>query len=345
MIDFRYHLVSIIAVFFALAAGIVLGAGPLGETVDDTLTDQTATLREENRDLREQLSSTEADQEYQERFLEEVTPRLVGNQLDGQNVGVVAMPGAEEDTVAGVRDALVSAGATADLTVRIEPAWTNPDSETVLDELATEYVTSGTTLPEDGDGYDRGAAVLADALMASSNEESGGPGADETVGTEVVTAFQESEMLQLEQDASVAPSLVVFVAGSVSGDDAEDRLGRLAALAARMDATGAGSVGAGPASTADGGLLTAIRDDGEASEAVSTVDSADLPSGRAAVVFALSEQLDGSSGHYGVVGDTDGALPPVPEQAPTSSGDNSAGSDDSGDEEDPSNDDAPDGNG
>ncbi|NIS33816.1 MAG: copper transporter, partial [Actinobacteria bacterium] len=31
MIDFRYHLVSIIAVFFALAVGIVLGAGPLGD--------------------------------------------------------------------------------------------------------------------------------------------------------------------------------------------------------------------------------------------------------------------------------------------------------------------------
>ena len=32
MIDFRYHLVSLISVFLALAVGIALGAGPLKET-------------------------------------------------------------------------------------------------------------------------------------------------------------------------------------------------------------------------------------------------------------------------------------------------------------------------
>ena len=29
MIDFRYHIVSIVAIFFALGAGVVLGSGPL----------------------------------------------------------------------------------------------------------------------------------------------------------------------------------------------------------------------------------------------------------------------------------------------------------------------------
>ena len=35
MIDFRYHLVSLISVFLALAVGIVLGAGPLREHPGD----------------------------------------------------------------------------------------------------------------------------------------------------------------------------------------------------------------------------------------------------------------------------------------------------------------------
>lgn len=317
MIDFRYHLVSIIAVFFALAAGIVLGAGPLGETVDDTLADQTATLREENRNLREQLSATEADQAYQERFLEEVTPRLVGGQLEGAGVAVIALPGAEDDTVEGVREALSSAGATAELTVRIEPSWTDPDSEAVLDELASELVSSGTELPQEATGFERGAVVLAAALMAQPVGEPGQTGAHETVDTAAMTAFEESELIQLQQDASVAPTLAVLVAGSVSGDDAEDRLDRLTSLVGQIDAAGAGSVAAGPAATAESGLLASIRDGGDIAEAVSTVDSADLPSGRAAVVFALSEQAEGSTGHYGVVGETDGALPPVPDAAPT----------------------------
>ncbi|MDU2059289.1 MAG: copper transporter, partial [Dermabacter sp.] len=38
MIDFRYHLVSLVAVFLALAIGIVLGAGPLRDGVGQTLT-------------------------------------------------------------------------------------------------------------------------------------------------------------------------------------------------------------------------------------------------------------------------------------------------------------------
>ncbi|PSL03532.1 copper transport outer membrane protein MctB [Haloactinopolyspora alba] len=329
MIDFRYHLVSIIAVFFALAAGIVLGAGPLGETVDDTLADQTATLRDENRQLREDLAQSKADQEYQERFVDAVTPRLVNGELEGSNVAVVALPGAEDETVTAVRDVLTSAGATAELTVRIEPSWTDPDSEAVLDELATELVSSGTELPADADGFGRGATVLAAALMAPPVEEGSPTGAHETVDTATVTAFEESELIQLEQDASVAPSMAVLIAGSVSGDDAEQRLNRLAGLSARIDAVGQGAVVAGPAAIAESGLLSSMRD-GDVADDVSTVDSVDLPSGRAAVVFALSEQASGETGNYGVVGETDGVLPPVPDTAPTDGATGSAEGNDAG---------------
>lgn len=42
MIDFRYHLVSIISIFLALAVGIVLGAGPLQGNLGSQLTDQVS---------------------------------------------------------------------------------------------------------------------------------------------------------------------------------------------------------------------------------------------------------------------------------------------------------------
>jgi hypothetical protein len=314
VIDFRYHLVSIIAVFFALAAGIVLGAGPLGDTVDNTLAEQTSTLRHENRDLREQLDGNKNEQEYQQHFIDDVTPRLVAGQLAGQNVGIIALPGADDEIVATVRDVIVQAGATADLTVRIEPTWTDPDSEPVLDELASQLVTSGTALPEDADGFQRGATVLAAALMAKP-VDTGSHRSHETIDTATVAAFEDSDLIKLEHDASVAPTLAVLVAGSVSGDDSEDRLSRLSELAVSIDTAGAGTVTTGAASTAKAGLIAAIRHGGDVAKAVSTVDSADLPSGRAGVVFALTEQERRHAGHYGVVGDTDGALPTIP--APT----------------------------
>jgi hypothetical protein len=69
-------------------------------------------------------------------------------------------------------------------------------------------------------------------------------------------------------------------------------------------------VGGGPPSSGDDGLLTAIRTDTDVSEAVSTVDSVDLASGRVTVVLAAVEQEQGGGGSYGKVGTTDGALPP-----------------------------------
>lgn len=318
MIDFRYHLVSIIAIFFALAAGIVLGAGPLGEKVNEDLPGQLSAMREENRTLREDLESAQADLGFQEDFLEELTPRLVGNSLSGEHVAVIAMPGADADSVEALQASLEQAGATAELRVRIEPTWTDPDSEATLDSLASDLVTSGTELSEDADGFQRGATVLAAALLAQPD---GDAAAGETVDTATVTAFEESGLIDLEQDASTAPTLAVAVAGSVSGDDAEDRVNRLVTLTTELDAQSAGAVAAGPADTAEeGGLIATIRSDGDAAENVSTVDSVNLPSGRISLAFALAEQNEGGVGHYGVVGETDGVLPPVPASPTTTEG-------------------------
>ena len=60
MIDFRYHIVSLISVFLALAVGIILGAGPLKESIGDTLTGQVDVLRSEKDALRTELDQTQA---------------------------------------------------------------------------------------------------------------------------------------------------------------------------------------------------------------------------------------------------------------------------------------------
>lgn len=313
MIDFRYHLVSIIAIFFALAAGILLGAGPLGDQVDEDLTGQLSAMREENQGLREQVDVLDTTSAAQEEFVNAITPALVSGELDGETVAIVAMPGAEDDTVTAVRDALEQAGATAELQIQVEPTWADPDSEAVLDSLASQLVSSGTQLPEEGDGYTRGATVLAAALLAQPVEGPGGTG--QTVDTATVDAYQEAGLINLVQDASAAPTLAVMVVGQVSGDDAEDRIDRLVDLVEQVDAQSAGAVAAGRAVTAeDGGMIATIRSDDGAAGAVSTVDSTGTQSGAVSIVFALVQQNAGEVGHYGTVGDVDGIIPPVPER-------------------------------
>ena len=55
MIDFRYHIVSIVSIFLALAVGIVLGAGPLQDQLGNTLTNQVSDLRKQKSELAAEL--------------------------------------------------------------------------------------------------------------------------------------------------------------------------------------------------------------------------------------------------------------------------------------------------
>ena len=70
MIDFRYHLVSLISVFLALAVGIALGAGPLEETIGNTLTGQVDQLRSERDQLRSDLDDAASDLAASDAFIE-----------------------------------------------------------------------------------------------------------------------------------------------------------------------------------------------------------------------------------------------------------------------------------
>jgi hypothetical protein len=312
VIDFRYHLVSVIAIFFALATGIILGAGPLDEQVDETLVDQIPQLRDENQQLRDQIVALEGDLAFEETFVEGVSPTLVGGLLTERQVALVALPGSDDEQVAAVRSQVEDAGGSVSTAVTLAPTWSDADSEPALDTLAAELVTSGTTLPTDGTGYDRGAAVLAGALLRPGDEPSVEGDRDQI--TAVATGYGEAGLATIEvvDGADPQATLAVIVAGPPPEDDVERRNGALASLVSALDAAGDGSVLAGPPDSAgEGGIVTVVRDDEDLAGAVSTVDSVDLNSGRVAVVFAAAEQEQGGSGQYGRVGTTDGAVPVI----------------------------------
>ena len=69
MIDFRYHLVSLISVFLALAVGIVLGAGPLKQPIGESLQSQVEGLRTDRDHLRSELDTAHGDVEKLNDFV------------------------------------------------------------------------------------------------------------------------------------------------------------------------------------------------------------------------------------------------------------------------------------
>ena len=91
MIDFRYHLVSIVSIFLALAVGIALGAGPLQQPIGQTLSSQVSTLRQEKDNLRTQLTAAQQQADAADEFAATVAPQLVASRLGGRSVVLVAV--------------------------------------------------------------------------------------------------------------------------------------------------------------------------------------------------------------------------------------------------------------
>jgi hypothetical protein len=115
VINFRYHLISLVAVFLALAVGVVMGSAVIDKAVVETLEDQQRTIAErvdqaiaENEGLRAELSEV---QDRSQRLSDEATPRLLADTLDGVPVLVLATRGVAPEAIDATVALLDTAGA------------------------------------------------------------------------------------------------------------------------------------------------------------------------------------------------------------------------------------------
>lgn len=313
MIDFRYHLVSIVSIFLALAVGIVLGAGPLQNGIGQSLNDQVTALRQEKATLRTQLDAQQRGVDARDTFVNGVTPELVRGKLAGKTVSLVVAPGADADLVKRTTDVLTSAGARIGSTITLNDAWTDPAKRTFRDNLATQLAalvkaSGAVSTPEMLPGTVLARAVLTAAERPTDKLD---PSA-----TQALDGLKAGDLLTVGSDAVVPASSAVLVAGPVTGSNAEDttaRTANLVALARALDAGGEGTVVTSPVNATNpqstSALVAAVRADGDASKAVSTVDDGDQSIGALPLVDALVEQYAGQSGHYGLGSDAKAVLP------------------------------------
>lgn len=324
MIDFRYHLVSLIAVFLAIALGIVIGTTALNGQLTDNLRDQVTGLQEDKRSLEDETQGLQAQLDATGGFAEEVGPALVSGTLTGSSVVlVVGNDEVDSDVVDDVTSLIGDAGATVSGTVRLTPAYSDPATAQSLQSYLTGPggLPAGVVLPEETD--DTGALVaslLAQVLMIVPSGETGedgtataGTAPASTATSQVLAGLSALDVLTQESSSVTAADYAVFLtAGSLDGDDAEARNTALVQLVTALDEQGSGAVVSGnPAAAGDGGLIGVVRADTEASAVVSTVDNANAPEGRISTVLALSTEGEGTSGTYGT-GEDAQPVPPVP---------------------------------
>lgn len=309
MIDFRYFLVSIAAIFLALAVGVALGAGPLKGEFDQQLRANLDQMGKEKDGLRDEITQLEQVDKYRDTFASDVAPDLLKGRLTDQTVVLVALPDAEAATVKDLEETLTSAGATVTGTVQIKQKWAEPGQRQFLEDLAGRLVDGDPPSGDDASAYDRAGSVLARALVTKDDRSAGQT--DDATPT-IMGAFGEGGVVDGEVDLPQA-DLAVVVAPPVpdGAPTPKDTMNEAwLALMLSLDQASRGVVLAGDTSAAsDPGIVASLRGDNQASGEVSSVDVADLPSGQVAVVWALVEQYAGGSGHYGAVGSNDGALP------------------------------------
>nr|WP_218859375.1 copper transporter [Petropleomorpha daqingensis] len=315
VIDFRYHLVSLIAVFLAIALGIVIGTTQLNGKVLDDLRGQVSSLEQDKRDLEDNTQQLQGQQDEADAFETAVAPALVDGSLNGRSVVLVVTDDqVSSDTVDEVTALIGQAGGTVSGTIRLAPAYSDPAKTSALEN----YVTGGglptsVTLPAGGDAGQLAASVLAQVLMTKVTDPP-----PSTADLSSVLAGLTSLKVLSADSASVTPAnfAVVLTAGAFKGDDADQRNSALAELAAALDAAGEGAVVSGDAaSAADQGLVGVLRNDPTTSAAVSTVDNVDSIAGQISTVLALGSEGDGTSGKYGTGQDTQ-PVPPVPAKTP-----------------------------
>lgn len=348
MINLRYHIVSITAIFLALAIGIAVGSTFIDKATVETLRRRLDTLEQrvtetdaENGALRNRLRTVD---DQQAELADEGSGQLFKGHLQDVPVMIVAARGVDADSLDGARNAIINAGARFAGVLWATDRLRLENSEDI-DSLANDL-----TLPNDDPERLRRsvtfrvAALLLDAASGVAAQVPGGAtttssttststepslGTTTTATTTTVTAVEPPLLQALRGDGfldydppptSPLDGAILPEAGArflvVGGpgaevEDAQFLLPLLQALTSR----GIAPVVAAQAAVGDDAdanrtvFVGPIRDDDNLSARMATVDDLETFAGWAAVVLALENLGAGEVGHYGVGDGADRLLP------------------------------------
>ena len=195
MYNLRYHIASLVAVFVALAVGLLLGSIVSEAGVISTQrTALVAGLQAEFDALRSDAKTLASTNEALSSFANDAVPTIVSGVLTGRTVMVIASPD-DADTAARASEAIRLAGGTVAVATFTGPGLSlgdpavsaavakdlgvaagSVDATRVMDALASEWSTAGAARP------------VTKALVASGGLKLDGLAATSTVSGTAVTA-------------------------------------------------------------------------------------------------------------------------------------------------------------
>lgn len=318
MIDFRYHLVTIIAIFLALAIGIVVGTTALNGVVVTDLHRNVARLQADKNRLVSAGDHSAALLAQDQRFARLAEPTLIAGAVSGVRVTVVGLPGTTREAREAVGRLLVSAGAQVASEMGLSSRLASTADAPSVEQASQEAVPIGVSLSPGAGAVADASLVLAAALADRRPAGAVGPGSGEAIAG-LVTSFSAAHLISLDLPVRSAAGAAVLVAppGPLGPSNDGSTAGALASSLAEAFAGRVPTEVVGPVqAAAPAGVLTTLRSDPVTAGEVVTVDGAGTPAGDVASVLGLRQALNGLPAPYGVL---PGETPFAPLEAPPSS--------------------------
>ncbi|HET9197899.1 MAG TPA: copper transporter [Solirubrobacterales bacterium] len=276
----RYHATSLIAVFIALAVGILIGAEFGGDALTNTRRDLERSLVGNLQDARSRADDLNAELNRSDEFAERVYPALTRERLEGRRYAILALGGLPSPVTEEVEEALApTGGRLVGVGVVREPVDVNGLAEDLAQTRFSSLRTNSDQLTELGTGLGRQLVlggtlpeVVRGHLFSRASGNFGG------LDGVIVVRDQPEEMGTAQREKT--NQLETALMGGVT--------------ATRRPAVGVET------SSDDSSSISFFQASGLAS-----VDDVDLPAGKLATVFALL----GADGSFGVKGSADQLLP------------------------------------
>lgn len=302
MINFRFHLVSIVAIFLALALGIVVGTTALNGPITTDLRTQVNSVKQDRASLAEQVKTLQAQVSDTDKFASQYADQVVAKSLSNQSVLILGLPDARTDIKDALAKDIVAAGGTVAGRLQLTPDYSDPKRANDLKSLVTGGIQpTGLKLPVTDDPGVLGGSLLSYVLLGSGQS---------TDLTQVITGFAELHMLRDESSNAITPAknIVIVASGNLDGQD--DAAKTQLALVNQLRQAQAHVVVAGDSGTAKkGGIIARVIADENAKSAVSTVDNADTALGEVSATLAIAAAAKSQVGHYGTGSGVDGLFP------------------------------------
>lgn len=306
MINFRFHLVSLVAVFLALAVGIVMGYGVLGQPTIEGLQNRIDTVEARANEQRDENQALSSELDQANAAIDETAPFAVTSRLTDVPAVVVAIRDVDSDAVDRAVTLARTAGAEVPGIVWLEPRLALPAREDALALASLLGLPSNTRAADLRDAVWRVlAARLATGPVVTSGNENEDP----------LAALVDEGFVSLEGVDEDAPAFK-----DIAATDVVLAVARGAALGARGVVEGFATaaveqrlalvVGLVESGDADrDAVLAPVRENDSLSTQVATVDNLEAEVGAVATVLALSDLGRGVVGHYGVAGGAERLVP------------------------------------